>query len=502
MLESTIDPSKLDVLIVGAGPAGLTAGYSLCKHGARPIILEADPHYVGGISRTETYKGYHFDIGGHRFFSKAGEVEALWTEILGDELIVRPRKSRIYYKRKFFSYPLKPTNALLTLGALEAARCVSSYAYRRLRPIAAPKNFEDWVTNQFGTRLYEIFFKSYTEKVWGMSCREISADWAAQRIKGLSLASAIKNAIRPQPKGGEVIKTLIDQFRYPRRGPGMLWETCTERIKEAGGDVRMGCRVSGLRFDGRRWQVQYTTSDGRQETASAEHVINSAPLRDIVRGVQPEVPAEVRRAAEGLRYRDFLTVALITRDKGVFDDNWIYIQDADVKVGRIQNFKAWSPEMVPDPAMCCYGLEYFCFEGDGLWSADDEELISLGKRELEQLGLGLAADVTDGCVVRQPKAYPVYDAEYERNVDTIRRYLEQELPSLHPVGRNGMHRYNNQDHSMMTAMLTVQNLVANRQVYDTWRVNQDAQYIEAGAAGAEQLMRQGGRSIPRRATGT
>jgi protoporphyrinogen oxidase len=338
-----------------------------------------------------------------------------------------------------------------------------------------------------------------------MSCTEISADWAAQRIKGLSLATAAWNALRPKgkPKGGDVIKTLIDTFRYPRRGPGMMWEACAARIRQMGGEVRLGAMVVGCRFDADRqeWTVEYADAHGQRHSLRAQHVISSAPMRELVRGIQPPVSSRVRAAADQLRYRDFLTVVLILRDRGAVTDNWVYVHDPGVRVGRVQNFKSWSPEMVPDPDMACYGLEYFCFEGDDLWSAADSELIELGRRELEAIGLARAADVVDGCVVRQPKAYPVYDEDYAQHVSTIRAELAASYPGLHLVGRNGMHKYNNQDHAMMTAVLCARNIMAGSSVYDVWRVNEDAEYHEAGAAGQESGAT-GLRSVPTRVGAT
>ena len=491
------------VAIIGAGPAGLTAAYQLCKANAGVTVLEADPVYVGGISRTAKYKGFHFDIGGHRFFSKSKEVEDFWTEILPDDMLDRPRSSRIFYNGKFFAYPLKAAEALFKLGVFEATRCVWSYLKARAYPIKNPRNFEEWVTNQFGSRLFNIFFKTYTEKVWGMSCKEISADWAAQRIKGLSLSTAILNALwKPKPKNkGEVIKSLIGSFRYPRKGPGMMWEACAEKVKQMGGVIRLGCKVVGCHWDADSglWQITYEDAEKRRFVTQAQHVISSAPMRQLAHGVTPALSNEARRAADALKYRDFLTVMLILKDKKVFDDNWIYIHDPSVKVGRVQNFKSWSPEMVPDPSMNCYGMEYFCFEGDGLWSSTDEQLIEQAKREMEQIGLGKATDVLDGCVVRQPKAYPVYDDDYAKNVAAVRDELEEKYPTLHLIGRNGMHKYNNQDHAMMTAMLCVQNILAERKIYDLWQVNQDAEYHESGAAGRQRTTGAAGlRMVPSR----
>ncbi len=502
------------VAIIGAGPAGLTAAYLLTQAGVAVTVLERDPRYVGGISRTVEYQGFRFDIGGHRFFSKSQEVEDLWTELLGDDLLHRPRSSRIYYGGKFYAYPLKAGEALKNLGIFESARCVASYAKARLFPVNNPRTFEDWVSNKFGKRLFGIFFKTYTEKVWGMSCSEISADWAAQRIKGLSLSTAIMAALLPKKKKpadrSQTIKTLIDTFRYPRKGPGMMWEAAADRTRTQGGEIRMGAFVTALEKlpDGGRWRVGFRQASAEGEDAAvdatgqvewieADHVISSAPMRELAACLQPAPPAAVLQAAKKLRYRDFLTVALIVRPTNRFDDNWIYIHEPGVKVGRVQNFASWSPEMVPDENLACYGLEYFCFEGDGLWSSSDADLVALASRELESLGLVKAGDVIDGHVVRQPKAYPVYDDEYARHVETIRTEIERRYPGLHLVGRNGMHKYNNQDHAMMTAMLTARNIIAGEQLFDVWNVNQDAEYHEAGDRGA-QVTDTSGRLVPRR----
>ncbi len=479
-------------VIIGAGPAGLTAAYELSKHGQPVIVLEADPEYVGGISRTVNYKGFHFDIGGHRFFSKSREIEDLWTEIGGDLMLERPRSSRIFYRGQFYSYPLKPFEALSKLGLFESIRCMASFAKAKIRPTPNPKTFEDWVVNQFGRRLFSIFFKTYTEKVWGMSCSEISADWAAQRIKGLSLWSAARNALLPKRKPNDrsqVIKTLIDTFRYPRQGPGMMWERCASRVRSMGGEVRLDRKVTACHFDEstQRWTITTRNAAGEVEQFEGEHVISSMPIRELVAQIQPPLPAAAIEAANGLRYRDFLTIGLILRDKDRFSDNWIYIHDPSVLVGRVQNYKSWSPEMVPDPSFCCYGLEYFCFDGDQLWSSADADLIAMAKREIQQIGLGVEDDVVDGCVIRQRKAYPVYDDTYQACVNTVREALGAHCPKLHLVGRNGMHKYNNQDHAMMTALLAARNILAGRSEYDVWAVNQDGEYHEAGSAGEQRI---------------
>jgi protoporphyrinogen oxidase len=485
-----------DIVVIGAGPAGLTAAYCLTKAERSVLVIERDPTYVGGISRTVDYKGFLFDIGGHRFFSKSKEVVALWQEILPDDFITRPRLSRIYYNGQFFSYPLKAFEALIKLGIFESAACLLSYVQARIFPLRPARTFHDWVRNQFGERLFRIFFQTYTEKVWGLSCDEISADWAAQRIKGLDLATAVLNGVKrslrwrgPSAGGGDAgaVKTLIESFQYPRKGPGMMWDAAARHIKDRGGRILMGRELSKLEFDAAQnhWRIEVLTGNGECELYTAREVISSAPLRELVERVKP-TPLSLLHA-RALRYRDFLTVALMARKETLFPDNWIYIHDPSVQVGRVQNFRSWSPEMVPD-GMTCLGLEYFCFEGDGLWNAPDSELIALAKREVAQIGLVAAADVVDACVVRQAKAYPVYDETYRDNVDVIRLDLEGSYPTLHVIGRNGMHRYNNQDHAMMTAMLTARNIIAGARLYDVWNVNEDAEYHEEGRSGVQSAL--------------
>jgi protoporphyrinogen oxidase len=488
------------VAIIGAGPAGLTAAYLLTKANIAVAVLEGDPKYVGGISKTATYKGFHFDIGGHRFFSKSQEVEDLWSEILPDDMMVRPRSSRILYRNRFFSYPLKAGEALMNLGIVESMRCAFSYLWARFFPTRKPRSFEDWVSNKFGHRLFRIFFKTYTEKVWGMDCSEISADWAAQRIKGLSLTTAVLSALFPKRKarsGGAVVKTLIESFRYPRLGPGMMWEACAAKVVAGGGTVAMGRRVTQCRFDtaNANWVVTTEDAEGRQESTCAEHVISTAPIRELCQMLQPTLSLATTAAANRLKYRDFITVVLILKDRAAFADNWIYIHDPSVMVGRVQNFKSWSPEMVPDPEMTCYGLEYFCFEHSGLWNFADEQLEKLGREEIVRLGLASKEDIVDSHVVRQRKAYPVYDDSYSEHLAVIRKELERRFPTLHLVGRNGMHKYNNQDHSMMTAMLCVKNIVAGKCLYDLWDVNEDAEYHESGEHSASAS---GQRQVPAR----
>jgi len=468
-----------DVVVIGAGPAGLTAAYVLGKRGHTCRVLEADT-VVGGIARTVEREGWRFDIGGHRFFTKVPEVEALWHEILGPEdFLLRPRLSRIYYEGKFFDYPIQVGNALRGLGVVESARCGASYLWVRVHRPRDPHTFEGWVASRFGWRLYRMFFKTYTEKVWGMPASEIQADWAAQRIKDLSLWKALANAMLPKRKK-KVITSLIEEFQYPRLGPGMMWERATELVKAQGSTVEFGRAVTRVRRAGGRAVSVVTETIGPggervEEEMAADHVISSMPISELVLAMDPPAPDEVQLAAKGLHYRDFLTVALVVPIDRGFPDNWIYVHDKAVQVGRIQNFGNWSPELVKD-GRTCLGLEYFVFEGDELWSMSDDDLVALGTRELVATGLVVPGDVERGYVVRMPKAYPVYDSGYDERVEVIRRFLDEEVPNVHPVGRNGMHRYNNQDHSMLTALLTVENLFG--ETYDTWRVNVEAQYHE------------------------
>jgi protoporphyrinogen oxidase len=466
------------VVIIGAGPAGLTAAYMLSKAGVQSIVLEKDPT-VGGIARTINYKNYYFDIGGHRFFTKVKSVENIWKEVLGEDLLRRHRLSRIYFNKKFFYYPLRPWNALLGLGIWNSILISFSYLTSQLFPSRKEETFEQWVSNRFGKHLYKIFFKTYTEKVWGIPCNEISAEWAGQRVKGLSLMTALKHAILKKQPGQKdkkrVIKTLIEEFDYPKLGPGMMWRAMVEIIQKNGSQVCLGKEVEGIRWSGNKVEALEVRGDGQIELLSGKDFISSMPLREALQKFKPGVPKEVLDAANDLKYRDFLTVALIINKPKVFPDTWIYIHDPEVKVGRIQNFKNWSPFMVPEPNKTCLGLEYFCFEGDRLWNMPDEKLIELAKRELSTLGLVNQNDVEEGTVVRMPKAYPIYDSTYQKAIDVVRHFLN-EFDNLQLVGRNGMHKYNNQDHSMLTALLSAENILGAN--HDLWAINVEQEYHE------------------------
>ena len=466
----------LRVVIIGGGPAGLTAAYELVKFNLRPVVLEQQP-FVGGLASTQTYKGFSFDMGGHRFFTKVDDVKKIWNEVLRDDFLLRPRLSRIYYNGKFFHYPLRPLSALLGLGVWKSALVTLSYLWWQVFPHRQERTFEEWVTNRFGRRLFQTFFETYTEKVWGIPCSELKAEWAAQRIKDLSLKTVLLNMfVKPR----KTVKSLIEEFHYPRLGPGMMWGAVKDEVERRQGTVRLGAEVVRINRSGSRVDSVVVAQDGDEEVISGTNFISSMPVTDFVKRLAPPAPPEVRAAAEQLNYRDFLTVVLIVDKPDIFRDNWIYIHDPEVKVGRIQNFKNWSPDMVPDPGKTALGLEYFCNEGDALWTAPDSELIERGKQEVERLGLARSADIGDGCVVRVPKAYPVYDSTYREHLDTLRGFVDA-FENFQTIGRNGLHRYNNQDHAMVTGILAVRNVVLGER-NDLWSVNTDEQYHEEAVA--------------------
>jgi protoporphyrinogen oxidase len=457
------------VAVLGGGPAGLTAGYLLARQGKPVIVFEAEDQ-VGGLAKTEIRDGFRFDLGGHRFFTKSKEVDDLWHEVMKEEFLKRPRMSRIYWKGKFLNYPLDGMDVVKKLGPLELVRSGLSYAWAKAKPKGAEENVEEWVSNRFGKRLYQHFFKTYTEKVWGVPTTELRSEWAAQRIKGLSFTSAAKAAFFGNKDNK--IKSLINEFHYPRFGPGQMWETMADEIIAAGGEVRLSTPVEKLEVrDGRIMAIE-----AGGERIEPVHVISSLPLRATVGLSGIAATGEAQTAAQGLRYRDFLTVALVIDGEDLFPDNWIYIHEPGVRVGRIQNYRSWSPWMVPDESKACVGLEYFCFQGDDLWDMSDEGLVELAKEELATLGLVKPEQVERGFVTRVPLAYPMYDADYGERVDAIRRWLDT-IGNLQQVGRNGLHRYNNSDHSMLTAMRAVDNILTGA-AHDLWEVNADSAYHE------------------------
>jgi protoporphyrinogen oxidase len=486
MATETPEPRTSDgptprVVVIGAGPAGLTAAYQLTKAGIPSTILEATD-VVGGISQTAQRDGWRFDIGGHRFFTKVQPVEELWHEILDDdEFLQRPRMSRIYYQGKYYDYPIKPLNALRNLGFVEAVRCVISYLVAKVRPPADQSTLEGYVVADYGRRLYEHFFRTYNVKVWGVDPSQLSADFGAQRIKGMSLWHAVWEPIRSRLFGRRADKSrqvtsLIEEFQYPKYGPGMMWERCAELVEAAGCEIVHGQRVESVRRgDGGATVVVAVDSSGQRTEYEADEVVSTMPLPYLVESMDPAAPEPVLEAAHGLGFRDFLTVALVVPERDGFPDNWIYIHSPEVHVGRIQNYKNWSPAMVPDPSRTALGLEYFVQEGDALWTAADGDLVTLATEELERLKLVPCGSVVDGTVLRMPKAYPVYDDVYRRSLEVIRGWLAG-IENLQVIGRNGQHRYNNQDHSMMTGVLAAENLCGG--MHDIWDVNVDDEYHE------------------------
>jgi protoporphyrinogen oxidase len=459
------------VVVLGGGPAGLTAGYLLAKKGKSVIILEATD-MLGGIARTEVRNGYRFDLGGHRFFTKAQEVDDLWHEIMKEEFLKRPRQSRIYWNDKFLEYPLEGMDVVKKLGLFELSLCMGSYLWAQVKPKGREDTFDQWVSNRFGKRLFNHFFKTYTEKLWGVPTHEIRAEWAAQRIKGLSFFSAAKAAFFGNKDN---IKSLISEFNYPRFGPGQMWEQMAEDIRATGGEIRLNAPVTSLKTDGNGKVIEVVAGG---QTLTPSYVISSLPLRTTVGIADPEAPVDVRDAARGLRYREFLTVLLVIDGDDLFPDNWIYIHQPGVRVLRIQNFKSWSPWMVPEgETASSIGMEYFCFEGDEFWNMEDDDLVKMASQEIEKLKLAKAADVKFGFVARVHKAYPIYDEKYAERVDTIRNWLNKDMSNLAQVGRNGLHRYNNSDHSMLTAMRAVDNITIGTH-HDIWAVNVESVYHE------------------------
>ena len=476
-------------VVIGAGPAGLTAAWELTRRGCDVMVLEADDTYVGGLSRTQVYRGNRFDLGGHRFYTKSPRIAELWRELLPDDLLQVPRISRIHYRGSYFPYPIDLGITLRRLGLRSSAAVSASYLRAIARPRRPEASFEDWIVNRFGRRLFDTFFKTYTEKVWGMPCSEISKDWAAQRIRGLSFSSAVREVIGHR-RDDDGPKTLISSFTYPRLGPGQLWEQVRDAVLANGGEVVHGTRVVRL-HRGPTGVTEVETHDGNRYPA--DHVYSTMPLRDLAGVLEPSAPATVREAGTALGFRDFLTVAVVVDHPAVFPDTWIYVHDPNVSVARIQNYRNWSADMVQDPTTTCLGMEYFCNRGDDLWEMDDSDLLRLAASELDALGLVDAERCIDGQVIRVPDAYPVYDHDYERHRLTIRRWLDESVPNLHPIGRGGLHNYNSQDHAMMTALLAVENVLDGAD-HDPWAVNTEEEYAEtsSGRPGA------GARLVPQR----
>jgi protoporphyrinogen oxidase len=472
-------PAEYPVVIIGAGPAGLSAAYYLTKHSKSVLILEQSKNGIGGLSQTVYYKGNMYDIGPHRFFSKSDEINDLWFEILGkDDFRKVKRLTRILYRKKFFSYPLQPVEAMRHLGINISSQVILSYFAARVRPIQPESSFQDWVTNRFGKVLFSIFFKTYTEKVWGMDTKDISSDWASQRIQGLSLLTAAYHAIVPTTNKNKP-KTLVDSFYYPTLGPGQMWKKALEYITQSYGKIHEECRVVKLHHrNGLVYSVEGMHEGKLMSICVGNDILSSMPMRNLIQSFSPSAPISVMDAANALRYRDFLQVFLIIESTTLFPDNWLYIHDTGVKVGRITNYANFSRDMISDPdSTSTLGLEYFCFEHDSVWSMDDDDLIDLAVFELKKLGLLGSEKVVDGTVYRMPKAYPVYDENYRENVSIIRNWLAKSAKNLTLIGRNGMHKYNNQDHSMLTGLMAAKNILKHG-AYDVWKVRTDTTYDE------------------------
>jgi len=460
-------------VVIGGGPAGLAAAHALALAGRRPVVLEAGP-LLGGLARTEVYRGYRFDIGGHRFYTRNERIRLYWDELMGGEFRRVNRLSHIYYRRRFFNYPLEPFNALRHLGLAESTRVVLSYLRAKIRPHADESTMDRWLSNRFGERLFRMFFATYTEKVWGLPCSAIQAEWASQRIRGLSLRTAVTNALF----GSNGAKTLIRTFDYPPLGPGQMWDKIAGAITAAGGTVRTGRPVVGLRWSGGVVREVVARSDAGTETIPAGPVISTMPLGQLPGLLDPPAPPEVLAAAGALSYRSFILVGLIVDRPTVLRDNWIYVHEPEVRVGRIQFFRNWSADLVPDPARGSVGMEYFCREGDPLWNSSDAELVALAGHELAQLNLLESRNIVDGVVYRQPHAYPVYDGRYRECRERVQRFLAG-FGNLQSIGRNGTHQYNNMDHSMWMGLAAADRLL--HQGEGEWREPAWSEDLDAGS---------------------
>ncbi|MDR1958036.1 MAG: NAD(P)/FAD-dependent oxidoreductase [Planctomycetaceae bacterium] len=475
------------VVIMGAGPAGLSAGYELTKEGIATLLVEKEKQ-VGGISKTircemstrtdtvsEKVTNY-FDLGGHRFFTKFAEVNDLWQEVLGDRFRKTPRLSRIYYNDRFFNYPLTAMNALMGVGLADTVKILLSYFAAKIHPSKTENTFEEWVSNRFGKKLFLIFFKTYTEKVWGIPCSEIQAEWAAQRIKGLSLYSAVMNALL-KPKKSK-ITTLIDRFDYPEFGPGMMYNEMSSRILDQQGSVRLKERVVKVHHAGNRvTAVETEDADGETTLHEGTDFLSSIPITELVQILSPEAPEKVIHAAKSLKYRSLVTVDIMVDQEELFPDNWIYIHSPEVKLGRIQNFKNWSPSMVGSSARSTLGLEYFCNENNGFWTMPDDKIFAQASEEVSKIKICERDRIEDFLVVRVPKAYPVYDMDYPQHIRLIREYLDL-FENLQPIGRYGLFKYNNMDHSILTGLYAAKNIQAGKKIHDIWNINTDEEYHE------------------------
>lgn len=462
-------------LILGAGPAGLAAGYVLSQQGRSVEILEASPG-VGGLAKSFEFEDHIVDLGPHRFFTKTPVVLDLWNEVLGDQIVEVDRLTRIYYRGKFFYYPLKAWNAFTRLGPVRSLHAVLSYLWVKLFPHPDESSFEGWVTNRFGKVLYESFFKSYTEKLWGVPCTQISSDWAAQRIKGLSLMGAVKTAILGNSGS---IKTLIDRFEYPRKGTGQFYDTMAEKITEGKGQIHLGQRAERIFHDGkgRVTEVLSRDAEGNEtRTPVTGNLLSSMPLTLMVQNLDPAPPEEVLEATRKLIFRNTILVFLMVEGTELFPDNWVYVHSDEIGAGRVTNFRNWSPEILPEGSTKTpISVEYWCFDEDPIWTRPDQELIDQAHKELEKIGLLPKVKRTAGKVIRLKRCYPVYKSGYEKHLAPVVEYLKG-FENLQAIGRYGAFKYNNQDHSLLMGILAARNILGES--HDLWAVNQDSEYQE------------------------
>jgi protoporphyrinogen oxidase len=465
---------KYDVIVMGAGPAGIATAQKLSENGKSVLVIDKDSQ-VGGISKTVNYKIFLFDLGPHRFFTKSKTINKLWEDTLGEDFLPVDRLTRIYYKNKFFNYPIKPVNALQGLGIITAIQVLLSYLWIKIYPYPREDNFEEWVSNRFGYKLYSIFFKSYTEKLWGIPCAEIQAEWVAQRIKGLSMRSAIKNALFPKKNS---LKTLVEEFHYPKYGSGMMYEKMAENAKNFGAEFLMREKVLEIFHEnGKAKTVKVKNLDSGEVTIlESDYLVSSIPLTFLAKILNPAPDQEVLEAINNLKYRSTLIINLIyKKTKNPFPDNWIYVHSPEVKMLRIGNPANMSPFMVPDKEKIALGVEYVCEEKGSLWNKNDEELIDMAVQELEMLDFLKKSDFSDGFVIRVPKTYPVYSTSYPENFEKLKKFIDG-FQNLQPIGRYGMFKYNNMDHSLLTGIYAAENILGAN--HDIWEVNEEKEYHE------------------------
>jgi protoporphyrinogen oxidase len=470
------------VLIIGAGPAGLSAGYFLSKDGNQTTILELNPTQVGGLAKTVEKNGFKFDIGGHRFYTQYDEVQAFWNSLLDNKKFVeRKRKSRILFDGIFFEYPIRISECFQKFSLKTNITIAFSYLINSMNFLKPINNFEDWVIKKLGRKLYLLFFKNYTEKVWGISCKDISNDWAEQRIQGLSIFSLLVNSFKQTFfKSFSSPKTLISKFHYPLEGPGQMWNSCRDKIEEQeGSKVLMGHKFLGVKKDGVKWKANYENPQGELISEVYDNIISTIPINIFIESIEMNHSDEIYSISKRFKHRDFLTIALMTKEKTKIDDNWIYVHDETVNVARVQFFHNWSEYMTPNESDSCIGMEYFCSRDDSLWKLNNEDLKKMAIKEALDIGLIVnEEDVFDYEVIRAPHAYPIYHDEYKNDLNKLKTYLNENCPGIQLCGRNGLHRYNNQDHSILTAIACYENIIGKENARDPWDLFKNSQFLE------------------------